>query len=267
MTKRLLLSITVVAFLATSAPAATIYFQSGNGYDLDEDGAADPYQEDQLIRFVPYDNKLVPNTPSAEDFDAIMNWQGYTPRSVAATIGPEDLNGWDMNDFSASLNPVRPVFNFVSSSIYGADGASSLFGIPFFVPDFTEHSADLYFDYMVDNFLGFDATVDLTDDYDESVQGLWLNGQPIAGTINYDPDNERFASGIGGSGISADVTSYLNRGETNYLYMLVTDRAPASGLAFVGLIQTHNPEPATLAIWGALGTIGLVVGVRRRRRR
>jgi hypothetical protein len=197
MTKRLLLSITVVAFLATSAPAATIYFQSGNGYDLDEDGAADPYQEDQLIRFVPYDNKLVPNTPSAEDFDAIMNWQGYTPRSVAATIGPEDLNGWDMNDFSASLNPVRPVFNFVSSSIYGADGASSLFGIPFDVPDVTINSADLFFDYMVDNFLGFDASVDLLDDYDESVQGLWLNGQPIAGTIDYDPENERFATGIG----------------------------------------------------------------------
>jgi hypothetical protein len=86
--------------------------------------------------------------------------------------------------------------------------------------------------------------VDLLDDYDESVQGLWLNGQPIAGTIDHDPENERFATGIGTTGIYANIDNtsgeYLISWRNQLSVYACHGPEAGAGLAFVGLIQTHE---------------------------
>jgi hypothetical protein len=253
MRNKFLLGASIALLAMSSAQAGVFTFESGNG---------SVWGPDAVVRFKPWQNTEVPNFPETQDFADVRTVDTLSPKSHTATIAPAETNGWSAE--AASMNAL-PVFNFVAPHVYGV-GSSALFGIPIEVTDAdVHHAANLHFEFIADNYLGF-------DDGDTYVEGLWLglpgDEQALANTADwraYDPEdreNTRFASGT----FDIDVSDIVVDNGTYWLYMNVTDRGIASsGILFSGQIVTHNPEPGTILIWSLLGAS--VFGVIRWRKR
>lgn len=208
-------------------------------------------EADKATRFYWYEpHTLGPHDPTGHFGDAQAGPLGR--------IRWDNPNGWStLPTFKAAV----PVFTWEyltdwSKPFDGSWGSSSLFAVPFYVPNAYVTRATLDLEYSIDNALGGEVG-------GTTYEGIFINGTAIAGTRAADPGG-RFLTDYA---LHADVGSMLWAQQWNWIYFNVTDTFPQAGIMVGGQFTvTSNPEPASVVAWAVLGLLGLTVMYRRRRR-
>jgi hypothetical protein len=135
------------------------------------------------------------------------------------------------------------IADWISTAPDTGAGGSALFAIDFTVAtSFRTATLDLHF--SVDNFLG-----DPCDDT-SCAGGLFINGQPVAGSIPSASDGHNFE--VERAIIGRDISQLLFRG-TNTLHLYARDIGFNAGLLFRAEIQTTAPTCADGTVNAAAG--------------